>query len=159
MSSATTRSTDFGRKLSLAGLVAIALALHAPNPSATEPNRVIFTIVGGGWPTGVPAVSAPVGLPFAVAADTAGNVYIGSSEVHRVFKVDASGDLTVLAGNGGTGFSGDGGPAVNATVFNPWAVAVDQTGNVFIAEQGNRRVRRVDTGGTTTPWSTPSARR
>src|ERR1700686_2853692 len=118
----------------------------------------------GGGPNNVPATSAPAYLPSGIAVDSAGNFYYstqGGTTGHRVFKVTKStGILTVVAGNGFYGFSGDGGPATYAQLYNPSGIAVDQPGNIFIADQYNCAVREVNasTGhittvaGLTTPY-------
>ena len=69
---------------------------------------------------------------------------------HRIRRVDAMGTITTIAGTGARGFSGDGGLATGAMLDSPWDVAVDTSGNLYIADYGNRRVRRVDTSGTIT---------
>jgi sugar lactone lactonase YvrE len=111
---------------------------------------LITTVVGGGTPDGLPAISAGVGEIGGVAADGFGNVYIASRTQNRVLKVDSLGKLTVVAGNGGGGFSGDGGPAAAATLYNPSAVAVDELGNLYISDVTNCRVRKVTNGVITT---------
>jgi hypothetical protein len=75
--------------------------------------------------------------------DGSGNLFLAARELHRVFKVDGSGQLTVVAGSDTAGFSGDGGPARAASLFSPHGVALDATGNLFIADQSNQRIRRV----------------
>jgi streptogramin lyase len=100
----------------------------------------IITVAGGG-PNNMPALSANVPAS-AVALDSSGNLYVASSS--RVFRVDASGQLTVYAGNGRSGWSGDSGPATSAALSSPAGVAVDGAGNLFIADYGNQRIRRVD---------------
>jgi sugar lactone lactonase YvrE len=82
-----------------------------------------------------------------VAADAWGNFYIADSANERVRKVDTNGLITTIAGNGAAAFSGDGGPATNASLFNPVGVAVDAAGGLFIADELNDRVRAVDTNG------------
>jgi trimeric autotransporter adhesin len=83
-----------------------------------------------------------------VAVDGSGNLYFSSiyTNQHRVFKVSSSGTLTVVAGNGFPGYSGDGGPATQAQLYNPQNIAVDHAGNVFIADQSNCAVREVNAG-------------
>ncbi len=111
---------------------------------------VIGTAVGtgdfGSGGDGGPAVNASLGCPDGMAVDGAGSLYIADSCQQRVRKVTA-GILTTFAGTGTAGFSGDGGPASNATLSSPMGVAADGAGNVYIADRDNRRVRKV-TGGT-----------
>lgn len=93
------------------------------------------------------AKNAP-GAPYGVALDTNGNLYLnqgGGPSVIR--KVSTSGTVSVFAGNGTSGFSGDDGPATAAQLFEVDGVAVDSAGNVFIADSGNGRIRKVDTSG------------
>ncbi|OLB40608.1 MAG: hypothetical protein AUH11_01485 [Acidobacteria bacterium 13_2_20CM_57_17] len=90
------------------------------------------------------ATSAGLCEPRALATDSTGNIYISDVSHYRIRKVDSSGTITTFAGNGTYGFSGDGGPAANASFSQPWGIAVDGTGNVYIADINNLRVRRVD---------------
>jgi uncharacterized protein (TIGR03437 family) len=101
---------------------------------------VISTIAGGApLPTPVPADSASIGDPPRVAVDAAGNLYFGS--MHSVFKVDLSGNLTRIAGNGQSGYSGDGGVATAAQLEYPAGIAVDAAGNVYVADMTAQVVR------------------
>lgn len=93
-----------------------------------------------------PGTSAALFNPAGVAADGFGNVYIADSTNNRVRKVSGGG-ISTVAGNGKTGFSGDGGFAKNAAVWAPMAVAVDSHGNLYIADATNNRIRKVDTNG------------
>jgi sugar lactone lactonase YvrE len=104
---------------------------------------VISTIAGGAPPPTPP----PLGSVLGVVADVGGNVYIASSELNAVFRLDSSGVLTRVAGNSRTGYSGDGGPATNAQITSPQGLALDTAGNLFIADYGNRRIRRVSKDG------------
>jgi sugar lactone lactonase YvrE len=91
------------------------------------------------------ATSAQLSNPIGVAVDTAGNVYIADSSNNVVRRVDAlSGVITTVAGTGIQGYSGDGGAALSAQLFAPYGVAVDSAGNLYIADQGNEVIRRVD---------------
>ena len=82
--------------------------------------------------------------------DGAGNLYIADTGNDRIRRVDASGTITTLAGTGERGYSGDGGPADEARLNSPRGVAVDGAGNLYIADRGNNRIRRVDASGTIT---------
>ena len=105
---------------------------------------------GGFGGDGGPAVQARLDNPRGVAADGAGNVYIADAGNHRIRKVDATGTITTLAGTKRRGFGGDGGPAVQARLDYPYSVAADGAGNVYIADSGNHRIRKVDATGTIT---------
>lgn len=94
---------------------------------------------------GGPATQATLNFPGAVAVDCQGNLYIADTMNHRVRKVDAAtGVITTIAGTGQHRCSGDGGPATAAALNEPAALAVDERGNLYIADQSNNRVRKVD---------------
>ena len=116
------------------------------------PDGTISTVAGNGIAgysgDGGAAVSAQINTPIGICADNAGNLYIADVGNQRIRKVDASGRISTLAGTGGRGYGGDGGPAINATFYNPVRVAVDPSGNVVIADQSNHRVRRITPSGT-----------
>ena len=121
----------------------LALALNGQSP-----GYLISTVAGSGWiGDGGPATQAILRQPGGVAADANGNIYIAETGGHRVRKVDRSGAITTLAGTGVAGFSGDGGPAAQAQLASPYGVAADILGNVYIADLGNARVRRVGLDG------------
>jgi sugar lactone lactonase YvrE len=91
------------------------------------------------------ATSARLNRPGALAVDAQGNVYITDMGNQRIRRVDAvTGIITTYAGNGGMGFSGDNGPANQATLNNPTGLAFDAQGNLYIADRANQRIRRVD---------------
>ncbi len=98
---------------------------------------------------GGPAASAQIAQPEGMAIDGAGNLYIADAANHRVRKV-SDGVITTVAGNGHGGFSGDGGPAAAAQLNQPYDVTLDAAGNLYIADFGNQRVRKVDTTGNIT---------
>ena len=81
--------------------------------------------------------------------DSAGNLYIADSGNNRIRKV-SNGVITTVAGNGTAGFSGDNGPATSAQLNYPQGVAVDSAGNLYIADTGNNRIRKVSNGVITT---------
>jgi photosystem II stability/assembly factor-like uncharacterized protein len=111
--------------------------------SALAANLAVSTVAGGGS-TGVSARAASIGRPSAAALDKSGNLYIADEVNHRVYKVDNTGTLTVIAGNGTPGNTGDGGPAVDAQINSPTGVAVDSSGNIYIADSYTASVRKVD---------------
>jgi trimeric autotransporter adhesin len=116
--------------------------------SAVAQQGVINTIVGGG-PSNMPATDANLNFPSALAIDAQGNYYTVSEGNLQVLKVNPStGTLTLVAGNGISGFSGDGGPAVNAELSNPAGLAVDgaNPANVYIADLNNCAIRVVNQG-------------
>ena len=119
-----------------------------------DPAGMITTIAGWGDPgfsgDGGPATEARFGNPFGIAVDGAGNVYIAEERNHRIRKVDTTGTITTIAGTGELGFGGDGGPATEAQLTRPFGVAVDATGNLYIADRSNNRIRKVDPTGTIT---------
>src|SRR5437868_5832458 len=124
----------------------IVFALAVCSGSLPAQQYSISTFAGGGpSPTPALATSVTIGSPLGVAADLAGNVYLTS--VNCVFRVDAKGILTRIAGTGRPGFSGDGGLAINAQLNVPAAIAVDASGAVYIADYANGRVRKISPKG------------
>jgi len=99
---------------------------------------------------GGPATAASLNSPYAVAVDSAGNLYIVDSNNNRIRNESSVGTITTAAGNGQQGYSGDGGPATAASLGSPGGVAVDSAGNLYIADSSNLRIRKVTSGGTIT---------
>jgi uncharacterized protein (TIGR03437 family) len=99
---------------------------------------------------GGPAVSAQLANAHGIAADRFGNIYISDADNHRVRKVTAAGVISTIAGNGHPGSYGDNGPANLAQLNAPYGLAVDAAGNVYVADFGNHRVRRISTDGVIT---------
>jgi len=88
--------------------------------------------------------------PKGVSVDSAGNVFIADTYNNRIRKVDAAtGVITSVAGTGQGAFYGDNGPAAAAALNQPFGVLVDRAGNVFIADSGNNRIRKIAAGTTT----------
>ena len=117
------------------------------------PSGVITTVAGTGADgfagDGGPAIQAQLNLPFQVATDSAGNLYIADSSNRRVRKVTVStGVISTLAGDGRVGTGGDGGQATQAQFLLPYGVTVDRSGVVFILDAFDARIRRVATNGT-----------
>ncbi len=116
-------------------------------------SGIITTVVGDGFSgfsgDGGAATSASLD-PYGIAVDFSGNLYIADTVNNRIMKVSTSGIITTVAGNGSLGFSGDGGPATSATMNIPSGIAVDSSGNLFIVDSNNNRIRKVSTSGTIT---------
>jgi trimeric autotransporter adhesin len=116
-----------------------------------SPDGIVTTVAGNGTfgfsGDGGPAVNAQLSSVLGLAVDAAGNLLLADSDSHRVRRVAPDGTITSVAGNGVCGFSGDGGAAAGAQLCNPAGVAMDHDGNLFIAEIGNNRIRRISPGG------------
>jgi len=115
---------------------------------------IIETVAGLGPGTagyggdGGPATLAHLDGTYGVAVDSAHNIYICDYNNNRVRKVTAStGIINTIAGTGVPGYNGDGIAATSAEVYNPYGIAVDKSGNVFIGDRSNNRVRKIDTQG------------
>ena len=108
---------------------------------------VISTFAGGGFPS-TPAIGTnfTIGNPGHVTTDGAGNIYFVS--LNCAFKLDAAGVLTRLAGTGAAGYSGDGGTATAARMSAPHGIAIDNSGNLYIADTANSRIRKITPNGT-----------
>lgn len=121
------------------------------------PAGIIMTIAGNGTYAysgdGGNAVEASLAGPSALSADPTGNIYIADSGNYVIRLVDDSGIIHTVAGNHTYGFSGDGGPATSAQMTFAGGVLADSSGNFYIADTGNKRVRKVDSTGTITTYA------
>src|SRR5580700_748642 len=116
-------------------------------------GQVITTAAGTPWvfpASSLPALSAPLGQVQNLAVDGSGNVYVADLNSNMVMQASQSGVVTVVAGNGLAGFSGDGGPGVHASLDGPQAIALDPSGNLYIADTFNNRIRKLAPNGTIT---------
>jgi len=121
-----------------------------------DTNGIITTVAGNGTAgfsgDGGPATEASFDLPAGLAFDSKGNLYVSDRSNNRVRRVDTNGIITTVAGNGGDQYKGDKGLAVNAEINKPFGLAIDKDDNLYIADRGNNRIRKVDTNGIiTTP--------
>ncbi len=116
-------------------------------------NGVISTFAGTGrtgiGQNGIPATESDIYKPEGVAVDAAGNVYFTNGR-NRVRKVTLDGTVSTYAGSGSYGYTGDGGPAVDASFRAPKGLAVDSNGNVYVADYSNHCIRRIGVDGTVT---------
>jgi len=112
---------------------------------------IITTVAGNGTAgfsgDGGPATAAQLDGPGGVAVDGSGNLFIADLADSRVRKVDVTGMITTVAGDGTPGFSGDGGSATAAQLAFPFDVAIDSLGNLYIADSNNHRIRMVNAAG------------
>lgn len=124
-----------------------------------DTNGIITTVAGNGNVVysgdGVQATTTAVHSPGGIAVDAQGNLYISEGSDSRVRKVDANGIITTIAGQTKKtrGFSGDGGLATAATLAGPVGLVVDQFGNLYIADNSNGRIRKVDAAGIITTYA------
>ena len=114
-------------------------------------DGTIATVAGNGKRgysgEGAPATSATLFAPAAVAVSPDGSLYIADTNNHRVRRVDHGGNIATIAGTGDPGFAGDGGPATLAEIDTPLGLAFDSHANLYIADSGNNRVRKVSADG------------
>src|SRR5215212_9351374 len=115
-------------------------------------HGIITTVAGTGEAgfsgDGGPATKGQLDVPFAVAADREGNLYITDENNYRIRKVEKEGVITTFAGTGEGGYSGDGGPATSAKLIDPGGLAFDDQGNLYVADY--KSVRKIDPSGTIT---------
>ncbi|MCU1238032.1 MAG: repeat containing protein [Candidatus Solibacter sp.] len=115
-------------------------------------SGTITTVPGNGSAVhsgdGGEATAAGMVIPIRCAVDAGGNLLIVDQGAHRLRKVTTGGTISTYAGAGSQGFSGDGGAATSAAMNSPTAIAFDGSGNVYVTDQSNQRIRRIDTSGT-----------
>jgi sugar lactone lactonase YvrE len=115
-----------------------------------SPNGTITTVLGGGTSPvteGAAATSITLTNPSYLAVDQKGNLLVSDTGLNRILRVSPAGSVSIVAGNGTAGFSGDGGPATAAQLADPYGMAFDSAGNLFFAERSNHRVRKVSPDG------------
>ncbi len=121
---------------------------------------IVSTVAGNGKPsvkTGDAARTANFVSPAHVATNAAGEIHFSDSYYHQVFRLDANGNLTVIAGTGSPGNTGDGGLATSATLNTPLGLAFDSANNLYIADSANNRIRRVTPAGVITNFAALNA--
>jgi uncharacterized protein (TIGR03437 family) len=135
------------RKYLYLGLLLPLVPAWAAADSVRTVYRIATVAGSASLGDGGPAVDAQIGVIQGVAADRAGNVYLSDTNHNCVRRIDAQGIITTVAGTGTAGFNGDGGPATSAQLNLPYGLAVDASGNLYIADLNNNRVRRVSPSG------------
>lgn len=125
--------------------------LATDGSSRSSTDLTIQTVAGTGTPgfsgDGGPAVEAQLDSPSAVAVDASGNLYLADVRNNRIRRVDSSGIISTVAGNGMAGFGGDGGLAAEAQLNQPLGITLDNQGNLYIADTLNNCIRKVDAQG------------
>lgn len=128
---------------------ATATIIVNTNPPITA--NTIFTVAGGGTGDGNPSLEAILNDAEFVKVDSSGNIYIADSGQNRIRKVDVfTGIISTIAGKDVSGYDGDNGPATAARLNYPAGIALDGSGNIFIADSGNNVIRKVDGNGVIT---------
>ncbi|MGI8781233.1 MAG: NHL repeat-containing protein [Solirubrobacteraceae bacterium] len=134
-------------------VVALAASVVPASAPAVSGTDTLFTIAGtspGYSGEGGQATSAQLNAPYGVAVDAAGGVYVADENNHRVRRISPGGIIDSVAGTGAGGYSGDGGQATSAQLSRPRDVEVDASGNVFVADSFNHRIRKISSTGVIT---------
>jgi sugar lactone lactonase YvrE len=119
---------------------------------SVAPNGIITTIAGtpgvyGYSGDGGQATAAQLGAPAGMCVDAAGNIYFADPGKNVIRKIHTDGIITTIAGNGNSGYSGDGGQATAAKLNSPYDVCVDASGNLYVADKGNHAIRKINPNG------------
>jgi uncharacterized protein (TIGR03437 family) len=130
--------------------IGLALAMGCAFAAAPAPISYTIDTVAGSSAVGDggPALSAALSDAEGIALDSAGNIFVADANDHRVRRIATDGTISTVAGDGFPGFRGDGGPASAARLNTPYGITVDRAGNLYIADLGNNRVRKVSPDGT-----------
>jgi sugar lactone lactonase YvrE len=145
-------NTPQGIAIDAAGNLYIAESINR-RVRKVSPAGLITTVAGGGTAAvteGARATEITLGALWGLATDSAGNLFIGDRTLNRILKMNPAGTMSIVAGTGKAGFSGDGGLATQAEINLPRHMVVDRAGNLFFADQNNHRVRKVSAEGSIT---------
>ena len=116
-----------------------------------QPSSIIKTVAGNGTygytGDGASATAAQLSIPYGVAVDASGNIYIADTYNNVIRKITTAGVISTIAGNGTAGYTGDGAAATSATFNAPQGVSLDAAGDIFISDTGNNVVREINTAG------------
>ena len=150
MKSALSRYKGSAYPMRIFFILCLIVRLAAPLPAQTS-TAIIDTVAGNGS-AGDGSLSTSVALrqPGGVVVDTSGNIYLSETGAHRIRKITRAGVISTIAGTGTAGFSGEAGPALGAQFNSPYGLSTDLRGNLYVADLGNARVRRIASDGTVT---------
>ncbi len=144
---ATSAQLDSPQGLALSNTTLYIADTHNHRIRAVDLTTNIITTIAGTTPgfsgDNAPATSAHLNLPTAITLDTTGNLYIADTANHRIRRIDTTGTITTIAGNGTQGYSGDTGPATAASIDSPSGLAVDSLNNLYLADTHNQRIRKI----------------
>ena len=133
------------------GNVLIADANNQLIERVTASTGAISTLAGIGVATyngdNVPGTAAAINIPYGIASDRLGNVYFSDTYNNRIRKIDSTGKITTFAGVGQSGYSGDGGPALQAYISVPQGLRFDASGNLVFADSNNNAIRSISPQG------------
>ena len=136
-------------RILLSSLLGLGQVLAATSPPAT--SYIIQTVAGSDFAVDGPSALAAIFSQIeGIAIDSSGAVYVADADGNRVRKINLDGSIQTVAGTGVAGFAGDGGESNTAMLSHPYGVAVDTQGNLYIADLGNARIRKISSGGTIT---------
>src|ERR1700722_8290065 len=142
------------RSTTAVAILAAVLSVPSFAQQAGAPQYTISTIAGTGVQgysgDGGSTTKAMLNGPFGIAVDAAENIYFSDVGNNRIRKITPDGTITTVVGIGVQGYGGVGGAAINAKISNPAGVALDSSGNLYIGDVGNSRIRKVTNGIITT---------
>lgn len=142
---------------SLLAIIPILFAFELTLFSSKAYSQYIVTTIAGGGTGAIAdgnyATSINLGNPGALVTDNAGNLYVTEFVDQKVIKIDTAGIIHIIAGNGSTGYTGNNGPATDASLNYPYGLAFDSIGNLYISDDLNNVIRKVDLAGIITTFA------
>lgn len=136
-----------------AAVLRVALVSFLSFTAVCPAQGLIRTFAGADWSfpvDGRSSMDAPIGSVSGMVVDSAGALIVADPASNVIFKISTDGSISLVAGNGLRGFSGDGGPATRASLFSPYGLALEASGALYVSTAGDHRIRRVSSTGTIT---------